>query len=170
MDIYAKLNAIQMMIDNNEITDEDFPYIQMVLKKMQEEVQTMIKQGDIHLLASNIHTTTIKSKRGRPKKLKKSKTKSIQSGGSDGTSNSLIQEKEEESEDDILQKSIDALIDAKNKINDLKKDDSIIGKSVESLIEKEIGKKESSGFPPNPEEIVSNEYSESSGVPGCIVC
>ena len=37
MDIYAKLNAIQMMIDNNEITDEDFPYIQMVLKKMQEE-------------------------------------------------------------------------------------------------------------------------------------
>ncbi len=201
MDIYDKLKAIQIMIDNNEITDDDVPYIQLVLKNMQNDVQTMIKKGDLEQLVpktdskkplpkveknktpkkqakkSVISKKPVTSKKPATSKNQKTSknpmSKKVQSGGAE--EQSLEEDDSDETTGQkVIEESTSQIL--KEKLNQIEnlysfnvKNDDVLKESIDSIITKEIEKLGNRGQPPSEDNIVSNQYSESSNLPGCII-
>ncbi len=188
MDIYDKLKAIQIMIDNNEITDDDVPYIQLVLKNMQNDVQTMIKKGDLEQLVSKTNPKKLLTKVEKNKSLSKkvdktmnskksitrknTRSKKVQSGGAE--EQPLEEDDSDEMDQKIIEESASQILNDKLKqienlysFND--KNDTVIKESIDSILTKEIEKLGNRGQPPNENNIVSNQYVESSNLPGCFI-
>ncbi len=189
MDIYDKLKAIQIMIDNNEITEEDVPYIQLVLKNMQNDVQTMIKKGDLEQLVPKTNPKKplpkVEKNKNPKKQAKKAitskkpvtsknpRSKKVQSGGAGETLSEESDEEDSEKQKIIKESTSQILNEKLKQIENLysfnAKNDTVIKESVDSILTKEIEKLGDRGQPPSEDNIVSNKYSESSNLPGCFI-